>query len=65
VQVLGRGKLDFPAGRESLYTLARGINDFMPEHMLHLTESALGEVGKSLAGSRIALSGSGVHQRLG
>ena len=56
VQVLGKD-LDFPAGRESLYTLARGINDFMPEHMVHLTESALGEVGKSLAGSRIALLG--------
>jgi len=56
VQVLG-GELDFPAGRESLYTLARGINDFMPEHMLRLTESALGEVGKTLAGSKIALLG--------
>ena len=63
VQVLGKD-LDFPAGRESLYTLARGINDFMPEHMLRLTESALAQVGKSLAGSRIALSGSGAHQRL-
>jgi UDP-N-acetyl-D-mannosaminuronic acid dehydrogenase len=56
VQVLG-GELDFPAGRESLYTLARGINDFMPEHMLRLTESALGEVGKTLAGSKVALLG--------
>ena len=56
VQVLGE-ELDFPAGRESLYTLARGINDFMPEHMLHLTESALGEAGKTLAGSKIALLG--------
>lgn len=57
VQVLGREELDFPAGRESLYTLARGINDFMPEHMLHLTESALGEVGKTLVGSKVALLG--------
>ncbi|MGB4280032.1 MAG: nucleotide sugar dehydrogenase, partial [Methanoculleus sp.] len=56
VQVLGKD-LDFPAGRESLYTLARGINDFMPEHMLHLAESALGEAGKALAGSKIALLG--------
>ena len=55
--MLGREELDFPAGRESLYTLARGINDFMPEHMLHLTESALGEVGKTLAGSKVALLG--------
>jgi UDP-N-acetyl-D-mannosaminuronic acid dehydrogenase len=29
----------------------------MPEHMLRLTESALGEVGKGLAGSKIALLG--------
>jgi len=56
VQVLG-GDLDWPSGRESLYTLARGINDFMPAHMLHLTESALREVGKSLNGSTIALLG--------
>ena len=56
VQVLGKD-LDFPAGRESLYTLARGINDFMPEHMLQLTESALAQAGKSLKGSKIALLG--------
>jgi len=57
VQVLGREELDFPAGRESLYTLARGINDFMPEHMLRLTESALAQAGKTLKGSKIALLG--------
>ncbi|MFY1645457.1 UDP binding domain-containing protein, partial [Methanoculleus bourgensis] len=51
------GDLDWPEGRESLYTLARGINDFMPAHMVHLTESALAQVGKSLNGSRIALLG--------
>jgi UDP-N-acetyl-D-mannosaminuronic acid dehydrogenase len=56
VQVIG-GELDYPPGRESLYTLARGINDFMPKHMLHLTESALVQVGKSLSGSKIALLG--------
>ena len=56
VQVLG-GDLDYPPGRESLYTLARGINDFMPEHMLHLTESALAQTGKTLKDSTIALLG--------
>ena len=56
VQVLG-GELDFPAGRESLYTLARGINDFMPEHMLRLTESALAQAGKTSKDSKIALLG--------
>jgi UDP-N-acetyl-D-mannosaminuronic acid dehydrogenase len=57
VQVLGREELDWPPGRESLYTLARGINDFMPEHMLRLTESALAQAGKTLKGSKIALLG--------
>lgn len=49
--------LDYPKGRPSLYTLAREINDFMPLHMLHLTEAALAEAGKPLAGARIALLG--------
>ncbi len=49
--------LDYPEGRPSLYTLAREINDFMPVHMLHLTESALAEAGKPLAGAKIALLG--------
>lgn len=57
VQQLGPDNLDFPEGRESLYTLARGINDFMPTHMLHLTTSALAQAGKTLKGSRIALLG--------
>ena len=57
VQQLGPDSLDFPEGRESLYTLARGINDFMPTHMLHLTESALAQVGKALKGAKIALLG--------
>ena len=56
VQVLG-GSLDWPEGREFLYTLVRGINDFMPQHMVHLTESALAQAGKTLKGSRIALLG--------
>ncbi|MDG6250487.1 UDP binding domain-containing protein, partial [Methanocalculus sp.] len=50
-------RLDYPEGRPSLYTLARDINDFMPTHMLHLTEAALAEAGKALAGARIALLG--------
>jgi UDP-N-acetyl-D-mannosaminuronic acid dehydrogenase len=57
VQMLGPDSLDFPEGRESLYTLARGINDFMPTHMLHLTESALAQAGKALKGAKIALLG--------
>ncbi|RQD84138.1 MAG: nucleotide sugar dehydrogenase [Methanocalculus sp. MSAO_Arc2] len=50
-------RLDYPEGRPSLYTLARDINDFMPAHMLHLTEAALGEAGKALSGATIALLG--------
>ncbi|MDD4255380.1 MAG: nucleotide sugar dehydrogenase [Methanofollis sp.] len=57
VQMLGPDALDFPDGRESLYTLARGINDFMPAHMLHLTESALAQAGKTVKGAKIALLG--------
>ncbi|MDD1719851.1 MAG: nucleotide sugar dehydrogenase [Methanoregulaceae archaeon] len=50
-------ELDFPRGRESLFTLARGINDFMPVHMAGLTESGLARIGKNPRGSHIALLG--------
>jgi UDP-N-acetyl-D-mannosaminuronic acid dehydrogenase len=48
---------DYPEGKESLFILAREINDFMPRHMLHLTKEGLARVGKQLNGSRIALLG--------
>ncbi|QSZ67276.1 nucleotide sugar dehydrogenase [Methanofollis aquaemaris] len=57
VRAPGAGALDFPADRESLYTLARGINDFMPHHMLTLTGSALEQADKDLDGAKIALLG--------
>jgi UDP-N-acetyl-D-mannosaminuronic acid dehydrogenase len=57
VRAIGAAPLDFPEGRKSLYTLARGINDFMPLHMLTLTRSALGQVGRDLKGAKIALLG--------
>ncbi|WOF15382.1 nucleotide sugar dehydrogenase [Methanoplanus sp. FWC-SCC4] len=57
VQVMDRDSLDYPAGRESLFVLARGINDFMPQHMLNLTKDALLGAGKSLSGANIALLG--------
>lgn len=56
VKVLG-GKLDYPDGKDSLFVLARNINDFMPKHMLQLVKDGLARVGKSLSGSRIALLG--------
>jgi UDP-N-acetyl-D-mannosaminuronic acid dehydrogenase len=57
VQVAGVEPLDYPAGHESLYVLARHINDFMPRHMLTLTEAALGRAGKEIAGAKVAILG--------
>ncbi|TAJ45654.1 nucleotide sugar dehydrogenase [Methanofollis fontis] len=57
VRQLGADALDWPADVASLYVTARRINDFMPAHMLLLTESALEQVGKTLKGARIALLG--------
>jgi len=51
------GTVDYPAGKESLYVLAREINDFMPRHMLKLTKEALERAGKKMKGSKIALLG--------
>lgn len=50
-------KLDYPADAESLYVLARKINDFMPQHMYNLTKEGLSSVGKNLKNSKIALLG--------
>lgn len=50
-------RLDYPADSESLYVLARKINDFMPEHMYNLTREGLMRVGKKIENSRIALLG--------
>ncbi len=57
VKTLGAGHLDYPEGKESLFTLARSVNDFMPEHMMNLTCSGLTRSGKETKGSRIALLG--------
>lgn len=57
VATLGAGLLDYPEGKESLFILARTINDFMPEHMAHLTRAGLARAGKNVKGSRIALLG--------
>jgi UDP-N-acetyl-D-mannosaminuronic acid dehydrogenase len=48
---------DFPQGKESLFVLARHINDFMPRHMYNLTVEALRRAGKAPAGSKVALLG--------
>ncbi|MDD1654740.1 MAG: nucleotide sugar dehydrogenase, partial [Methanomicrobiales archaeon] len=56
VATLG-GELDFPEDSESLFILARRINDFMPRHMATLTERGLDRAGKTLRGSRVAILG--------
>ena len=57
VKELGKNFLDYPEGRESLFILARNINDFMPRHMVTLTEAGLKRAGKTVAGSQIAILG--------
>jgi UDP-N-acetyl-D-mannosaminuronic acid dehydrogenase len=57
VQMLGKGRLDYPAGEPSLYVLARRINDFMPIHMFRLTMDALKRAGRSPEGAKVALLG--------
>jgi UDP-N-acetyl-D-mannosaminuronic acid dehydrogenase len=41
----------------SMITLARSINDAMPDHMARLVEEALAEAGRELRGSRVAVLG--------
>ncbi|MBP7410077.1 MAG: nucleotide sugar dehydrogenase [Methanoculleus sp.] len=55
-QVLG-GDLWYPHGEESIFGVARKINEFMPRHMVHLTVEGLGRAGKSPEGANVALLG--------
>ncbi len=55
-QVLG-GDLWYPHGAESIFGVARAINEFMPLHMVHLTLEGLERAGKSPRGATIALLG--------
>ncbi|HZD42994.1 MAG TPA: nucleotide sugar dehydrogenase, partial [Methanomicrobiales archaeon] len=48
---MGEHSLDFPEGMESLFVLARHINDFMPNHTLNLTAEGLQRAGKELNGA--------------
>ena len=57
VATLATTPLDYPAGKESLFTLARAVNDFMPVHMAHLTSAGLARAGKPVPGSRVAILG--------
>ncbi|MCK9277034.1 MAG: nucleotide sugar dehydrogenase [Methanoculleus sp.] len=55
-QVLG-GDLWYPHGAESIFGVARKINEFMPRHMVHLTLEGLKRAGKSPEGANVALLG--------
>lgn len=55
-QVLG-GDLWYPHGGESIFGVARAINEFMPQHMVRLTIKGLKRIGKSPEGATIALLG--------
>jgi len=57
VRVLAKSKLDYPKGEESLYVLARRINDFMPQHMVTLTVDGLNRAGKNPDRAKIAILG--------
>jgi len=54
---IGDGDLDYPDGADSIYVLARTVNDFMPTHMYHLTLDALKRIGKRPEGSKVAILG--------
>lgn len=54
---LGSEELDYPENADSIYVLARKVNDFMPSHMFKLTKNALTEAGKEIKGSKIAILG--------
>ncbi|WP_048198117.1 nucleotide sugar dehydrogenase [Methanocella arvoryzae] len=56
VKVLN-GHLDYPEGKDSMFVLARNINDFMPRHMFNLTVQGLKRAGKNRKGARAAILG--------
>ncbi len=56
VKVL-EGELDYPEGMDSIFVLARKVNDFMPVHMHNLTKEALQRVGKDLKDAKVAILG--------
>ncbi len=56
VKVAGNG-LDYPEKKDSLFVLARNVNDFMPRHMFNLTARALERVHKKLPDAHVAVLG--------
>lgn len=49
--------VDYPEGKDSLFVLARNINDFMPRHMYNLTVRALERLNKKPVQAKIAILG--------
>ena len=63
-QVLG-GDLWYPHGEESIFGVARTINEFMPRHMVHLTTERA-QAGREVPGGRDGRAPRvGVHPELG
>jgi UDP-N-acetyl-D-mannosaminuronic acid dehydrogenase len=54
---MGVEALDYPEDAESIYVLARRVNDFMPVHMFNLTVAALKRLNKDIKGAKIAMLG--------
>ncbi|MCQ1535111.1 nucleotide sugar dehydrogenase [Methanosarcina sp. KYL-1] len=54
---LAGNALDYPEAADSIYVLARKVNDFMPLHMYNLTAAALEKAGKKMEGAKIAMLG--------
>ncbi len=50
-------ELDYPVGLDSIFVLARKVNDFMPVHMHNLTIDALKRAGKKAEDSKVAILG--------
>ncbi len=57
VKMLGAGNLDYPEGKDSIFVLARNVNDFMPNHTYHLTLDALRKIGKHVDEAKVAILG--------
>lgn len=49
--------LDYPEEMDSLFVLARNINDFMPCHMFNLTRVGLERLGSPLSSSKVVILG--------
>ena len=48
-----------------IITAGRSINDYMPEHMFHLTLDALNEMGRAVKGSVVAVFGYSYKENVG